>query len=138
VEERRFRVGSFFEWIAAASGVAALVWLISVPVQRVIGPRVEASLVETQSAPPAGVPTTATNVPVLLMLDGREVRHGELHSRLIQVLPDKLVEGPIIRSTGEFGERHTRTYVVNSMKVYVVCERVEPGGQMRVAGIYLP
>ena len=138
MEERRFRVGSFFEWIAAASGVAALVWLISVPVQRVIGPRVEASLVETNAAPPPGVPTSATNVPVLLLLDGRELRHGELHSRLTQMLPDKLVNGPIIRSNGEFGERQTRTFVVNGMKFYVVCERTEPGGSMRVAGIYLP
>jgi hypothetical protein len=54
------------------------------------------------------------------------------------MLPDKLVNGPIIRSTSEFGERQTRTFVVNGMKFYVVCERTEPGGPMRVAGIYLP
>jgi hypothetical protein len=137
VEERRFRIGSFFEWIAAAGGVAVLVWLISVPVQRVIGPRVEASIDAPAPLPP-GVPGNATNVPVVLMLDGREVRLGELHTRLVQMLPDKLVEGPIVRSNGEFGERHTRAYVVNGLKFYVVCERTEPGGPLRVAGIYLP
>jgi hypothetical protein len=137
VEERRFRVGSFFEWLAAASGVAALVWLISVPVQRLIGPRVEASIDAPAPLPP-GVPGGATSVPVVLLLDGREIRHGELHSRLVQMLPEKLVDGPILRSNGEFGERHTRAYVVGNMKFFVVCERSETGGPLRVAGIYLP
>ena len=46
MEERRLRIGSFFEWLAAAAGVAGLIWLLSVPVQRLIGPRVDAALVE--------------------------------------------------------------------------------------------
>jgi hypothetical protein len=137
VEERRFRIGSFFEWLAATIGVLAVVWLISVPVQRVIGARVEASIDASPALPP-GVPGNATNVPVMLLLDGREIRHGELHSRLVQFLPEKLVSGPVLRSNGEFGERHTRAYVVNGMRFYVVCERTEPGGPMRISGIYLP
>lgn len=137
MEDRRFRVGSLFEWIAAACGVAALVWLISVPVQRLIGPRVEASIDAPAPLPP-GVPAGATSVPVVLLLNGKEVRHGELHSRLVQLLPDKLVDGPIVRSNGELGERHTRAYKVDGMRFYVVCERSEPGGPLRIAGIYLP
>lgn len=137
MEERRFRVGSFLEWIAAATGVAALAWLVVVPVQRAMGPRVEASI-DAPAPLPAGVPGGATNVPVVWMLDGREIRHGELHSRLVQLFPDKLLDGPVVRSAGERGERHTRAYLVNDMKFYVVCERSEPGGPMRVAGIYLP
>jgi hypothetical protein len=137
VEERHFRIGSFFEWVAAAAGVALLVWLISVPVQRLLGPRVEASIDAAPPLPP-GVPGGATNVPVVLMLDGREVRHGELHSRLMQILPDKLVDGSVIRSVGDLGERQTRLYVVNGLRFYVVCERGEPGGPLRVAGLYIP
>jgi hypothetical protein len=137
VEERRFRVGSIFEWIAAAAGVAAVVWLISVPVQRVIGPRVEASIDAPAPLPP-GVPGGAMSVPVVLMLDGREIRLGALHTRLTQLLPDKLVNGPIVRSNSELGERYTRAYVVNGMKFFVVCERTEPGGPLRVSGIYVP
>jgi hypothetical protein len=137
VEERRFRVGSFIEWIAAAVGVLALVWLISVPVQRIIGPRVEASIDAPAPLPP-GVPSGATNVPVMLLLDGREIRHGELHSRLVQLLSDDLLDSAPVRSPGQFGERHTRAYRVDGMQFFVVCERFEPDGPERIAGIYLP
>jgi hypothetical protein len=74
----------------------------------------------------------------MLMLDGREIRHGELHSRLVQLLPDKLIDGEVVRSVGTFGERHTRAYQVNGMRFYVVCERDGTGGPLRVSGIYLP
>lgn len=131
------RVGSLFEWVVAALGVLGLVWLLSVPVQRVIGPQVEATL-DAPSPLPAGVPSGATSVPVMLLLDGREVRHGVPHNRLIQQLPDSLVTGPIHRSAGEFGERQTRTYVVDGTKFYVVCERTEPGGPVLVSGIFIP
>ena len=138
VEERRLRIGSLFEWFAAALGVAGVIWLLSVPVQRMIGPRVEAALMDTPTASPAGIPAGATNVPVMLLLDGREIRHGELHTRLTQVLPDRLLSGPVVRSPGDHGERQTRTYVVQGNRFYVVCERFETGGPMRLAGIYLP
>ena len=37
----------------------------------------------------------------------------------------------------EFGERMTCAYVVEGSRLYVVCERAERGGPMRVAGIYV-
>jgi hypothetical protein len=138
VEERRFRIGAVFEWMAAAAGVLGLVWLLSVPVQRLIGPRVEASLVDVPAPLPPGVPAGASSVPVMLLSDGREIRLGELHSRLLQLLPDNLVNAPTVRTNGEFGERQTRTYIVDGMKFFVVSERMEPGGPVRISGIYLP
>jgi hypothetical protein len=138
VEDRRFRAWSFFEWLVAAVGVAAFAWLLSVPVQRLMGPRVEAALAEDSASVPAGIPAGATNVPVMYFVDGREIRHGELHTRLVQVLPDKLATGPVVRSTGPFGERRTRAYTVDGTEFFVVCEAVEAGGAMRVTGIYLP
>jgi hypothetical protein len=138
VEERRVRVGSLFEWAAAALGVIGLIWLLSVPVQRMIGPRVEAALVDSPTPLPPGVPTGATTVPVMLLVDGRGVRVGDLQTRLVQMLPDKLMSGAIVRSPGEFGDRQTRTYVIDRTKFYVVCERRERGGPLRVSGIYLP
>jgi len=138
VEERRFRIGPMVEWAAAAFGVIALMWLVSVSVQRVLGPGVEAALVDTPSALPPGIPAGAISVPVMYLLDGREIRQGELQTRLHTLLPERLADGPAQKSTAEFGERYTRTYVVQGTRIYVVCERMEPGGPMRVAGIYLP
>ena len=138
MEERPLRVASFFEWVAAGVAVLALIWVISVPIERILGPRVEAALADAPAALPPGVPAGAANVPVMLLLDGREIRHGDLHTRLMQLLPEKLAAGAPHRSTGEFGERHTRAYVVDGVKFYVVCERLERGGPMRVAGVYLP
>jgi hypothetical protein len=138
VEDRRFRVGSFFEWVAAVIGAGAVVWVVSVPVQRLMGPQVEAALVDDAAVAPPGIPAGATNVPVMYLLDGREIRHGELHTRLSQKLPDDLVTSPIATSQGAFGERQTRAYTVDGTQFYVVCERVEAGGPMRVTAIYLP
>jgi hypothetical protein len=138
VEERQFRIApSLFEWFAAALGVVGLAWVISVPVQRMLGPHVEISIVNTRALPP-GVPTDATIVPVMLLPDGAELRLGDPVSRLEQVLPTRLAEGPPQVSHGEFGDRHTRTYVLSGSKFYVVCERSERDGPMKVSGIYLP
>jgi hypothetical protein len=137
VEERRFRVGSFFEWTVAALGVALIVWVLSVPLQRVLGPRVEATVDAPASLPP-GIPAGSTAVPVMYLLDGRELRHGELHTRLVQTVPDRFLDGPIVRGQGEYGERHTRSYVVDGTRFFVFCERTDATGPFRIAGIYLP
>jgi hypothetical protein len=103
-----------------------------------MGPRVEAALVDQQPAAPPGIPAGATSVPVMYLLDGRAIRHGEPHTRLQQTLPDELMTGPVTRGQGPFGERQTRAYTVGGTRFFVVCERTEPGGPMRVSAIYLP
>ena len=138
MEERRLRVGSLFEWLAAALGVLLLLWVVSVPIQRALGPQVEAALIDPRSALPPGVPPNATSVPLILLLDGREIRQGDLMSHVETRLPASLTEGPPLISTGEFGERRTRAYAADSARFYVVCERLEAGGPMRVSGIYVP
>jgi hypothetical protein len=140
VDERWFRIGAIFEWITAAVAVLLLLWVGSVPIQRALGRGVQAAIAEADlgNDTPPGVPASATLVPVMMLLDGREVRQGDLHTRLDVVLPPKLAEGPPLVSTGQFGDRHTRSYRIDGTYVYVVCERVEPNGQMKVSGIYLP
>ena len=127
-----------FEWLAAALAVLLLIWVVSVPIQRALGPQVEAALIEPTTAVPPGVPVGATSVPVMLLLDGREIRQGDLMSRIDNVLPSKLAEGPPLISTSEFGERRTRSYLADGARFYVVSERLEPGAPMRVSGIYVP
>jgi hypothetical protein len=138
VEDRRLRVGSFFEWLAAAVGVVVFAGLLSVPVQRLIGPRVQAALVDQPAPLPPGIPPGATHVPVMYLLDGREIRHGELQSRVSQMLPDTLITAAVVRGAGMFGDRHTRAYTVDGTRFFVVCERMEAGGPMRITAIYLP
>ena len=138
MEDRRLRAASLFEWLAAACAVLGLLWVISVPVQRMLGPRVEAAIGAANQNTPSGVPPGATLVPVMLLLDGREIRQGDLHTRLEEILPARLAEGPAHLSHGQFGDRYTRAYALNGTKFYVVCERPEPNGQLKVAGIYLP
>jgi hypothetical protein len=138
VDERRRSIAPLVEWIAAAFAVLGLTWVIFVPIQRAFGPRVEAAITDTDTPAPPGVPGGATNIPVMLLLDGREIRTGDLHTRLDETLPPQLADGPAHLSRGQFGDRHTRAYVVDGARFYVACERLEPGGPMRVAGIYLP
>ena len=138
MEERRLRVGSVFEWIVAAFAVVLLIWVISVPVQRALGPGVEAALVDAPVALPPGVPVGASPVPVILLLDGREVRQGDLMVHVDALLPGRLADGPPLMSTSQLGERRTRAYKVDGAYFFVVCERLEPGGPMRVSGIYVP
>lgn len=138
MEERRLRVGSVFEWLAAALAVVLLVWLVSVPIQRVLGPQVEAALMEAPTAVPPGVPANAASVPLILLLDGREIRQGDLMAQVDALFAEALAEGAPLLSTGELGERRTRAYVTDNARFYVVGERLEPGGPMKVSGIFVP
>jgi hypothetical protein len=140
VEERRFRIGALVEWFLAAAAVFLVLWIASAAIQRVMGRGLHAAVVQAPLIPntPPGVPAGATLVPVVLLLDGREVRQGDLHTRLDSVLPATLAEGPPVTSNAQFGERHTRAYRIDRSTIYIVCERTEPNGPVRVAGIYLP
>lgn len=138
MEKRRLLVGSLVEWGAAGLGVLVLGWIVSGPIQRAVGPHVEAAIASDASALPPGVPPGAVNIPLVLLLDGREIRIGDLHAHLDETLPPQLADGPAFESRTPFGDRHTRRYVVSGARFYVVCERSESGGPLRVSGIYLP
>ena len=140
MDARRIGISSLFEWAAAALCVLALIWIISVPVQRLIRPHVQAAIVDADvdTETPRGVPAGATIVPVMLLLDGREIRQGDLRTKVDEILPAKYADGAPETSQAHFGERHTRRYIVNGVKFYVVCERIEPNGPMKISGIYLP
>ena len=135
--ERPPRVAPLVEWVAAALVAFGLIWTISGPVHRMLGPGVEAAIVDVARVSPPGVPPGATSIPVMLLLDGREIRQGDLHTRLEETLA-RFVAGPLQPSKGEFGDRHARAYAISGTKFFVVCEKLEPNGQMKVSGIYLP
>jgi len=138
MQERHLRVGSLFEWLAAAVGVVGLIWVLAGPVQQLTGPRVDAALVDVHEKVPPGVPGGATSVPVLLLLDGRSLRVGLLESQLRMLLPETAADGPAYVTSNEFGDRSTRPYKVDGVRFYVVCERSERGGPMRLSGVFVP
>jgi len=138
MQERHLRVGSLFEWLAAAVGVVGLIWVLAGPVQHLTGPRVDAALVDVREKVPPGVPSGATSVPVLLLLDGRSLRVGLLESQLRVLLPETAADGPAYVTSNEFGDRSTRPYKVDGVRFYVVCERSERGGPMRLSGVFVP
>lgn len=138
MDERRLRIGSLFEWVAAAVCVVGLLWLLSVPLQQLSGPRVDAALVDLRDELPPGVPSGAVSVPVMLLEDGRAIRVGDLETAVAKLLPRVAAAGPPHLSAGEFGDRLTRAYQIDGSRVYVVSERTERGGPLRVAGIYVP
>ena len=137
MDERQLRIGSIFEWVAAALCLVGIVWLLSVPLQHLIGPRVDAALVDVREELPPGVPSGATSVPVMLLENGRAIRVGDLEAVMARLLPGA-ADGPPHISAGEFGDRMTRAYRVGGSRVIVVSERSERGGPARVSGIYLP
>ncbi len=137
VSQRRLVLGAIVEWAAAIACVLGLIWVISVPVQRLTGPRVEAALVDVADRLPPGVPAGAAMVPVLLLLDGRSIRVGDLESKVKAVLPERLADGPPLLSTGDFGERRLRAYLVNGTRVHVLFDRAERGEPLKVSGLYV-
>jgi hypothetical protein len=137
VEERRFHVVSLVEWAIAALGMVALVWMVSLPVKRLTSPREERALAPADRLPP-GVPAGAVGVPVLLLIDGREIHLGDQDAMVRTLLPDALAAGPPHVSASEFGERLTRAYRLDGSRFFIVFERLQPDGPMLVSGVYVP
>ena len=50
----------------------------------------------------------------------------------------KFADGPPYVTRAQFGDRHTRAYNVSGSRFYVVCERTEANGPMKIAGIFVP
>ena len=137
VDERRVRIGSLFEWVAAALGVLALIWLLSRCRCSDCSARSVRGRARRRARPtlPPGVPAGATSVPVMLMLDGREIRQGDLHTTADADAAGETA--PTVRRTAAPASSASATRAPTSStasRFYVVCERLEPGGPMRVSG----
>jgi hypothetical protein len=131
-------VGSLVEWLAAGVVAAATLsacftwvgpWLTNTPGG---APSVEANQV------PEGVPPRAQSVPMLVLLDGTTIRVGDLQSDLRARLGESPDDPAPEVSRGPFGDRIIRTYDRQGSQFFVVCERTEPAGPVKVARIYLP
>jgi hypothetical protein len=130
-------IRSVLEWLGAAALLLAAVWLASARLRDWIQPR-PGTLAEVAAGGSSGIPYGATEVPLLLLLDGTEIKVGDPHARLVSLLKDEHAIGPSETTTGEFGERWTRGYQHGLTTFYVVCERTDAKETLKVARIYLP
>ncbi|MGE0042786.1 MAG: hypothetical protein AB7H88_10530 [Vicinamibacterales bacterium] len=124
------------EWVVALAAFGAVGWMLYGPIQGWLG-QPPAALVETVDPRPDGVPAAATPVALLVFLDGRELRVGDPTSTLNALVDETMADGPPQVTQGPFGDRQLRAYERDGTRFFVVSERTEPGGPVRVSGIYL-
>ena len=137
----RARLGSVLEWLIAAAFLLATVAVATLIVRELrTAPRAAAAASEPSAASlPAGVPTRAISVPVLVLLDGKdkEVRVGQSVDHVSRALGRSAEVGRQLADSGALGERLTRFYEHNGTRFVLVFEPFERNGPLRVAGIYL-
>jgi hypothetical protein len=134
----RARLGSALEWLIAAAFLLATVAVATLIVRELrTSPRAAAAPQPAVSSLPPGIPTRAISVPVLLLLDGKEVRVGQSVDEVARVLGRAAEVGRQLADRGALGERLTRFYDHNGTRFVIVFEPFERNGGLRVAGIYL-
>lgn len=130
-------IRSVLEWLGAAAIVVGVVWLASDRIRHWTGPRLTA-VEEAEPGGPPGIPAGATEVPLLLLLDGTEIKVGDSHARLVKLLDEKHATGPAQTIENDLGERWIRGYRHGTTRFIVVCERTKRSEPLKVAAIYLP
>lgn len=136
----RARLGSALEWLVAAAFLLATIAVASLIVRELrTAPRATNPLAQELqgTAIPSAVPARAISVPVLLLLDGREVRVGDTVDSVSRSLGRAAEIGTQTVDRGALGERLTRFYEHNGTRFVLVFEPFERNGTLRVAGIYL-
>ncbi len=139
MDAARIRLASALEWMIAAGFLAATLTVGSLIVRELRTARSPMPVVAEQPADvlPAGVPTRAISVPVLLLLDGKEVRVGDSQSQIATLLGTAAETGRESVERGPIGDRLTRAYEYAGTRFTLVFEPFESRGPLRVAAIYL-
>ena len=142
MQATRARFGSALEWILAAAFIAgaAIIGSIVLRELRTVSGAMPVIAHEASAAaatPPAGVPSRAVSVPVLLLQDGKEVRVGEGVAAIARRLGRDAEVGTQTVERAHFGDRLTRFYEHRGTRFVLVFEPFEQNGEPKVAAIYL-
>ena len=141
MEASRLRFESFIEWAVAAVFSVAMLAIGSVVVRefRTVNPVTPVIAGEVLPAPPvpAGVPSRAVSVPVLLLADGKAIRVGDTLSGVARRLGRQAEVGTPSVERAPNGERLTRFYEHAGMRFVLVFEPFEREAEPRIAAIYL-
>jgi hypothetical protein len=136
----RVRLEPAIEWLVAAVFLVATLGVASLIVRELrTAPAAvtSAAVASMPAALPAAVPERAISVPVLLLIDGRQVKVGDSVSQVASVLGRAAEVGRQVVDRGALGERLTRYYEHQGTKFLLVFEPFERRGELRVAAIYL-
>ena len=141
MEAARRRFESFVEWVLAVSFIAALLGIGSVVVREIRTVNAVTPVIArepTQTPPvPAGIPSRAVSVPMLLLEDGNQVRIGDSAAAITSRLGRQAeVRAPMI-DHAPTGERLIRFYNHGGTQFSLVFEAAGTSGEMRLAAIYL-
>ena len=137
----RARFESLVEWAVAAAFIIAMLAVGSIVVREfrtvtAVTPVIAREPVQLSEAP-AGVPSRAVSVPMLLLPGGKEVHVGDALDTIASRLGRPAVVGSDAVEHAPTGERLTRAYAHDGTEFILVFEPFEAGGEPRVAAIYL-
>lgn len=141
MDATRPRLGPVLEWLIAAAFLLATLAVGSLIVQELRAARAVA-VTPVQQAPessslPPSIPARAISVPVLLLLDGKQLRLGDTLEQVSGLLGRAAELGKQEVSRAALGERLTRHYDHAGTRFILVFEPFEQNGGPRVAGIYI-
>ncbi len=136
----RFRFAPLVEWLIAAAFLAATVSAGAMIVNELKAasrrqPARTAAL-PAVDVPPA-IPARAVSVPLLPLADGKELRIGDTLASVAARLGRAAENGRQEVDRGSVGERLTRFYEYAGSRFILVFERIDRGGDVTVAAIYL-
>jgi hypothetical protein len=140
MEATRVRFVSVLEWAVAAIVVAAVVALGSIVAREVRTVQAVMPVVAGEALPeppvPAGIPSRAVSVPMLLLSDGKSIRVGEgLEDVTLRLSGTETRPQAVERAPN--GDRLTSFYDYAGTKFVLVFEPFERNGAPRIAAIYL-
>ena len=136
----RARFGSLLEWILAAACIIAILALGSLAVREFRTVAAVTPVIAHEAAlpdPPAGVPSRAISVPVLLLPNGVELRVGDPAAEVASRLGRQAEVAVPSIDRSPAGERVTRFYEQGGTKFVVVLEPFAGDAQVRVAALYV-
>jgi hypothetical protein len=137
----RRRFESFLEWALAVTFMVALLGIGSVVVREIrtvnpVTPVIAREPAQTQVVP-AGVPSRAVSVPMLLLADGNQVRIGDTVAAITSRFGRQAETRAPMSDHVSTGERLTRFYDYAGTRFSLVFEAGGTSGEMRIAAIYL-
>ena len=130
---------SLAEWVLALGVLVGAVWVGGPVVQR-LAPLGSTSVTLVESALPdlpGDVPDDAQSVPLLMLLDGSEVRLGMSEQAFSGRQFSRLSAGPMAIEKGVIDDRMVLPFRMGHSRFWVVLDRTEAGRERLVTAIYV-